>query len=182
MPAVGCKSCLKTDSFFSTWSRFIPDRHLKIMSNTDSRLWYMNTNQTSLNKRSSSWVRGVGFTSIWGRPNYRRKTCTHSDLIRKELISTKETEDGSTCTTHFNTVKGTYFRFWVIGIQLRWKDGQHGLAHFSHPRDQLGLDRLRILKRRHKHYWGWGCFQTGLLLCLVSKPLTVLLPFWNYFF
>lgn len=86
----------------------------------------------------------------------------------------------SSCTIHFNTVKGTYFRFWVIGIQLWWKDGQHGLAHFSHPRDQLGLDCIRILKRRHKHYWDWGCFQTGLLLPWV-KTFNSTIPFLKPF-
>lgn len=64
----------------------------------------------------------------------------------KAIIQTKGTEDSNICIIHSNTAKGTYFDFRIIGIQLWWKDGQHGLAHFSHPRDQLGLDYIWILK------------------------------------
>ena len=69
----------------------------------------------------------------------------------KAIISVKRTEDSNICTIHSKTASGTYFNFWIIGIQLWWKNGQHGLAHFSHPRDQLGLDCIRILKREESH-------------------------------
>lgn len=99
----------------------------------------------------------------------------------KELNSPKETEDGNTCIMNFSTVTGTYFRFWVIGIQLWWKDGQHGLAHFSHTRDQLGLDCIRTLKRKHKHHCDWGLLLSYRSTSLpVSKALALLFPIWSH--
>lgn len=68
----------------------------------------------------------------------------------KAVISTKRTEDSSVYTTDSNTANGAYLDFCITGIQLGRKDRQHGLAHLSHPRDQLGLDCIRTLKREEK--------------------------------
>lgn len=110
----------------------------------------------------------------------------------KAIISTKGTDDSNFCTSHSNPVRGTYFNFWIIGIQLWWKDGQHGLAHFSHPRDQLGLDCIRILKRQESHknhcYQGSLPSVNSMSLALVSystSPRTYLVETisrkWEHF-